>query len=78
MEKSLSHFEDIRERFNLPPPGNDLQVTLEDTQNIQNSTGRVSSKRRQARGKTAPLPTPVSSASSSQEHRLLCTDVNAG
>jgi hypothetical protein len=44
MEKSLSHFEDIRERFNLPPPGDDLQVTLEDTQNIQNSTGRVSSK----------------------------------
>jgi hypothetical protein len=31
MEKLLGHFEDIRKRFNLPPPGDDLQVTLEDT-----------------------------------------------
>jgi hypothetical protein len=78
MEKLLSHSEDIREKFNLPPPGDDLQVTLEDTQNTQNSTRRVSSKRCQTRGNTALLPTHVFSASSSQEHRLLCTNVNAG
>ncbi|THW73275.1 hypothetical protein D6D17_10664, partial [Aureobasidium pullulans] len=60
-----------------------LQVTLEDTQNTQNTqtsqvpVGRVSSKRRQARSKAAPLLTPVSNASSSQEHHLLCTNVNA-
>jgi hypothetical protein len=59
MEKLLSHSKDIRERFNLPPPGDDLQVTLADTQNTQNSIGRVSLKRRQARGKAAPLPTPA-------------------
>jgi hypothetical protein len=78
MEKLFSHFEDIRKRFNLPPPGDDLQVTLEDTQNTQNSIGRASLKRRQARSKAAPLPAPAFSASSSQEHRLLCTNVNAG
>jgi hypothetical protein len=33
MEKLLNHFEDIREKFNLPPLGDGLQVTLEDTQN---------------------------------------------
>jgi hypothetical protein len=65
MKKLLGHFEDIRERFNLPPPGDDPQVTLEDTQNTQNSMARVSSKRRPARGKAAPPPTPVSNASSS-------------
>jgi hypothetical protein len=65
MEKLLSHFEDIRKKFNLPPLGDDLQVTLKDTQNTQNSIARVSSKRRQARSKAAPPLTPVSNASSS-------------
>jgi hypothetical protein len=31
MEKLLTHFEDIRKKFNLPPLGDDLQVTLKDT-----------------------------------------------
>jgi hypothetical protein len=78
MEKLLSHFEDIREKFNLPPLDDDLKVTLRDTQNTQNFMARGSLKRRLARGKAALRPTPVPNASSSQEHRLFCTNVNAG
>jgi hypothetical protein len=78
MEKLLGHFEDMREKFNLPLPGNDLRVALEDTQSTQQYMARGSSERRPARGKAESPPTPVSNASSSQEYRLLCTDVNAG
>ena len=77
MEKLLTHFEDIRKKFNLPSLGDDLQVTLKDTQNTQNSIVRVSLKRRQGRSKAVPPLIPISNASSSQEHQLLYTNVNA-
>jgi hypothetical protein len=32
MDELLTHFEDIRGNFNIPPPGEELQVTLTDTQ----------------------------------------------
>ncbi|CCE34912.1 uncharacterized protein CPUR_08851 [Claviceps purpurea 20.1] len=90
MEKLLTHFENIRKKFNLSTPGDDLQVTLENTQAARGvlptreRASASSSKRRQARSKTAVTPTPntmmvpIPTSDSPQDRRLLCTNVNAG
>lgn len=79
IEKLQSHFEDIRQKFNIPPPSEELQVTLADTQNAIASQPS-SPKRRRRQALQAP-PTPSltqSEPTTSQEHRLLYSNVNAG